>query len=90
MMQLAQAKDAAAALLGHLELEAFLFEIEPQNDHWQLTVECAIESGWQTTTLPVTKALLLASQDDAAAREQLLSEWRERLAACKTAPEASQ
>jgi len=90
MLELAQAKEAAAALLGQLGLEAFLFEVEPQDELWQVKVECAIENGWQTSTLPIAKALLLASQDDAGAREQLLSEWRERLAACKTAPGASQ
>lgn len=89
MIELSQAKEAAAALLGELGLEAFLFEIEPHAEHWQLTVECAIENGWQTTTLPVAKALLLASRDDAAARKHLLYEWRERLAPCKTGPSAT-
>lgn len=81
--ELIQAREAAAELLEELGLDAYLFEIEPRDGQWELRVECAIEEGWETVVLPVPKALLLTGRDDAAARQQLLTDWRERLAACK-------
>lgn len=80
---LIQAREAAAELLEELRLDAYLFEIEPRNGQWELRVECAIEEGWETMTLSVPKSLLLAGRDDRAARRRLLTDWRERLAACK-------
>ena len=82
LTELTNAKEAAARLLEQLGLEAYLFEIEPGEERWHLQVECAIDGGWQSTTLPVDKALLLASREDTAAQNQLLAQWRERLAAC--------
>lgn len=80
---LIQAREAAAELLEELGLDAYLFEIEPRDGQWELRVECAIEEGWENVVLPVPKALLLAGRDDVDARQQLLTDWRERLAACK-------
>lgn len=81
--ELIQAREAAAELLEELGLDAYLFEVEPRNSQWELRVECAIEEGWETMTLSVPKVLLLAGRNDAAARQRLLTDWRERLAACK-------
>ena len=82
-MELAEAKEATAVLLGDLGLAAFLFEVEPRAGRWEVRVECAFDSGWQTVVLDVASERLLACRRDAAVRAALLDEWRERLAACK-------
>lgn len=79
--ELASARQAVGALLEQLGLEAYLFELEPAADQWQLRLECAVAEGWQTLAWPVDKAVLL----DPARREALLPEWRGKLAACKAA-----
>ncbi len=81
-IELIEAKEAANDLLERLGLEAYLFEIEPGNEFWELRVDCAIAQGWQSTVLSVDKSLLLASRKETAARDRLLNEWRKRLAAC--------
>lgn len=78
-----KARDTVAQLLEELALEAYLFEVEPRNSHWEVKVECAIEEGWETVTLSIPKEVLLASADDKVIRKQVLEEWRARLAACK-------
>ncbi|ADE13639.1 hypothetical protein Nhal_0453 [Nitrosococcus halophilus Nc 4] len=78
-----KARDTVAELLDELALEAYLFEVEPRNSHWEVKVECAITEGWETVTLSIPKEVLLASADDKVIRKQVLEEWRARLAACK-------
>jgi hypothetical protein len=82
--ELAKARDCVADLLNELQLEAYLFEVEPKDDIWEVKIECAIEEGWETITLSVRKGMLLAGLDEMNVREQLLGEWRARLGACKT------
>jgi hypothetical protein len=84
-VELAEARQAASDLLEQAGLEAYLFEIEPRQGHWELRVECAIPQGWQTLALPVDKDLLLASRKDAAVRHQLLEDWRRHFGTCKKA-----
>jgi len=81
--ELAAAREAAAALLDEVGLEAHLFEIEPHKGEWELAVECAIDTGWTTIKLLVEKGQLLASRDDTRVRASLLQDWRDKLAACK-------
>lgn len=81
--ELAEAREAAAELLETLGLAAYLFEVEPRaGGEWELRVDCAVDGGWQSTTLSVEKAGLLASRTDATRREALLAAWRTRLSAC--------
>lgn len=82
-VELALAKDAAAALLEQLRLEAYLFEVEPNEGTWELRIDCAMEGGWQSSKLPVDKERLLASRSDGATRRALLSDWRQSLSVCK-------
>ena len=81
--ELSKARDTVAAMLEELRLEAYLFEVEPKDDTWEVKIECAMEQGWETVTLSVDKELLLASMDERHGRERLLREWQARLAACK-------
>ena len=85
MIDLARARDAMAGLLDEIGLEAYLFDIQPKNDQWELKVECALESreGWERITVAVPGDILLASRHDPAARERLAGLLREKLADCK-------
>ena len=76
---LTQARDTVERLLEQLGLATYLFEVEPRTDHWEVRVECAPNSGWQSSVLNVDEQWLDACRTDAMAREQLLAEWRQRL-----------
>ena len=82
-IELAKAKDAANSLLEQLDLEAFLFELEPKAEGWALKVECAIDGGWQVIALDVDAERLAASLVHDTDRQILLQEWRRHLGACK-------
>ena len=81
--ELAEIREAVAKLLDELQLEAYLFEIEPQEGQWQLTVECAINEGWETVKLKANKDYLHHSADNSVFHQLLIDEWREALSACK-------
>ncbi len=76
---LTQARDTVESLLEQLGLATYLFEVEPRTDHWEVRVECAPNSGWQSSVLNVDDQWLAACRTDAAARGQLLEQWRKRL-----------
>ncbi len=83
---LERATEAAWALLKELEMEAYLFAIEPREGKWELKLECAVKEGWQTVTLPVDIELLLASRTDSDARTRLLQSWSAKFTACLRSP----
>jgi hypothetical protein len=85
LKELAQAKDAVGAILEQLGLETYLFDVELGDGDWVVRVECAIDAGWQETTLAVDRGRLLLTASDAEARAALRGEWQPRLAACKSA-----
>ena len=77
--ELTEARDTVEGLLEQLGLSAYLFEVEPRTDHWEVHVECAPDSGWQSSVLNVDEHWLAACRTDARARGLLLDEWRKRL-----------
>jgi hypothetical protein len=77
--QLTEARDTVQTLLEQLGLTAYLFEVEPRTDHWEVRVECAPDSGWQSSILNVDESWLTACRTDASARDKLLEAWRQRL-----------
>jgi len=79
--QLTQARDTVEGLLEQLGLSAYLFEVEPRADHWEVRVECAANSGWQSSVLSVDEKWLQACRIDAMVRNELLDEWRKHLQA---------
>ena len=85
MIELAQAREITGSLLSELGLETYLFEIEPGEDYWEIKLDCAMEidGGWESTSLPITKEILLASHEDAELHEQILEAWRKKLVECK-------
>jgi hypothetical protein len=76
---LTQARDTVESLLEQLGLTTYLFEVEPRTDHWEVRVECAPDSGWQSSVLNVNEDRLAACRTDARARDELLAQWRKRL-----------
>ena len=84
-VDLAKARDSANAILEELQLDAYIFEVEPRNENWELTIECACETdgGWETIKIQVPKQMLLGSFDNAKAREQLFEYWKKEVAGCK-------
>lgn len=80
--ELVLARQAASALLDALGLDAYLFEVEPQDGPWEMRIECPVREGWQALQFAVDKDRLLASQTDDRARDELMAEWRQRLASC--------
>ena len=84
-LELAKARESASAILEKLQLDAFIYALEPRDDIWELTIECAcqVNGGWETVTLQVPKQMLLDSFDDHKANEQLLAYWKKQLADCK-------
>jgi hypothetical protein len=77
--ELTEARDTVQTLLEQLGLATYLFEVEPRTDHWEVHVECAPDSGWQSSVLNVEERWLAACRTDAAARAKLLEVWRKRL-----------
>ena len=76
---LAEAKETVGGLLEQLGLTAYLFEVEPYEDQWKVRVECALDSGWQSSQLMVDDNMLRVCRIDRTARDHLLDEWRDRL-----------
>lgn len=82
---LVRARETAARVLDELNLEAYLFEVEPEEQVWELRLECAFESGWTSLSVPVDRTDLLAAGTDSAAFQRLVEEVRSRVGECKTA-----
>lgn len=83
MNELAQAREVVRRVLEELRLDAYLFEVEPHEGHWEVKVECAAADGWQTCRLRAEREYLLRGADDAVVHEVLLDDWREALAECR-------
>jgi len=81
--ELAEMRRNVTALLDELQLDAYLFEIEPKEAQWEIRVECAVDEGWETFLLTAEKDYLLHGLDDAVAKEVLIDNWSEALASCR-------
>jgi len=84
-VDLVKARETASAILADMRLDAYIFEVEPHNDTWELTVECAcdIDGGWQRIALRVPKKMLLQSFVDDDVKRHLLNYWKKLLVDCK-------
>lgn len=82
---LAKARETAAKILQDLQLDAYLYEVEPDGETWEIKIECACEvnGGWETVTLNVPKKLLLGDLDDEEVKQHLLEYWKKKLDGCK-------
>ena len=77
--ELAAARCAVASLLDALDLEGYLYELEPADDHWDIKVECARAGQWAVVTLAVERGQLLESPRNEAIRGALLDQWHQAL-----------
>jgi len=82
MNDLAGAREAVGRLLEELQLDAYIFEVEPHEGQWEIRVECAAAGGWETCRLTADKEYLLRGSDDAIAHQLLIDNWREALSDC--------
>ncbi|WP_455212377.1 hypothetical protein [Kaarinaea lacus] len=83
MTEMAEIREVVSKLLDQLKLDAYLFEVEPKDDQWEINVECAVgDDTWGTVRLTAKKDILFHGADDAVMHEVLLDNWREALSAC--------
>ena len=84
-LDLAKARESADIILKELQLDAFIYEVEPRDDVWELNIQCAcdVDGGWETIMLQVPKRMLLDSFDDDKAKQHLFEYWKKVLADCK-------
>lgn len=73
------AREVIENVLNQLEVDAYLFEVEPKTGSWELKVECAIDEGWGSFTLDLAEPLPKGEQEEA----MLLERMRTALASCK-------
>jgi hypothetical protein len=77
--ELIRVREVIESVLEQLDVDAYLFEVEPSGEQWELKVECAIEQGWGSFTVALAQPPV-GSEDEQAA---LLEQCRTALAACK-------
>lgn len=80
--ELARARDLVADILEELQLDAYLFEVEPGTGEWEVRVECPVAEGWAHRRLRVDRERLLAADEDPAQRRRLVDDWQQRLVEC--------
>lgn len=84
-IELATARDVSKAMLERLGLDAYLFEVEPKEDYWELKLECANENGgsWTVTSVNIPEQLMSAAAEEREKEEQLHEFLRKEFATCK-------
>lgn len=80
--ELIRAREIVGGILEELELNAYLFEVQPHDGCWEVRMECAVAEGWASRRLTVGTETLLRAAADPAVRGPLLQEWGRALAAC--------
>ena len=81
--ELTRAREAVDSILEELHVDAYVFEVEPNSEIWEIIIECAIAEGWQRIKLPASREHLLHCMDDTVIYQSLIATWRDRLADCK-------
>jgi hypothetical protein len=81
--ELTRAREVVDTILDELHVDAYVFEVEPNSETWEIVIECAIAEGWQRIKLSAPRDNLLHSMDDAVIYQSLITTWRDRLADCK-------
>ena len=77
--ELAHARQVVEKVLDRLDVETYIFDIEPVAGQWELKVECAVDEGWGSFSMLLDEPL----PRDPKEQERLLVQCREKLAACK-------
>lgn len=80
--EMAAARETLNELLDQLGLPAYRFEVHPEEDGWQLTIECEGASGWLHVLLQLPREQLDMPPNDPEARQRLLTLLDEALRDC--------
>ena len=81
--ELTQAREMVYRVLDTLHVDAYIFEVEPHNEHWEIIVECAISEGWSRVLLSAPREILVGDKSDTTIPPSLQETWRNALSACK-------
>jgi hypothetical protein len=83
--ELASARELIASLLEAMGLDAYLFEVEPKEEHWELKIECANEEddSWTATSMQIANHLISAAASDHKNKGILHEFLEHELLACK-------
>lgn len=82
ILELANAREIVRDLLEELQLEAYIFEVEPKDPHWQIRLDCGLGDQWQSLMFEVDFERLKASKESDQVREEILAAWQKHLGAC--------
>jgi len=84
-LELVKARESAKTILEELQLDAYIYEVEPRNETWELKIECAcdIDGAWESIELQVPKWMLLDGLDDNEIKPSLFAFWKKKLVGCK-------
>lgn len=85
MLELANMREIVRDLLDQLQLEAYLFEVQPKDQNWEIRVDCGINDQWQSVVFEVDGDHLSACKEAGQPREELLAAWLKHLGACARA-----
>jgi hypothetical protein len=77
------ATEAVRLLLEELALEEYRFTIGVREPESEVRVEYAASDGWRNATLTVPDSALLKSRQDSKVRNNLATEWRQKLTRAK-------
>jgi len=83
MQNLATARDIVQNLLEYLDVDAYVFDVEPGENAWMIHLECGAEDGWHTRVIEVAPARLANTESDVGERERLVQEWDRILSDCQ-------
>ncbi len=82
-LDLVMARELLAAVLDQLELDAYLFDVEPGEQGWIVRVECPTSSGWELVELSLSHDELRRASGESRVLEQLRKDLSGRLTDCK-------
>lgn len=85
IVELAKARDSVNKILEELQLDAYLYGVEPGDETWELKIECAceIDGGWETIMLQVPRQMLLDDFYEENIKQDLFEFWKMKLSSCK-------
>lgn len=81
-LDLTNARETVHSLLEQLQLDAYLFEVEPREGRWLIQIDCGLGEEWQSLELEVENEQLQACKTAGQAREELLTSMDKQFQAC--------
>jgi hypothetical protein len=81
-VEYAKARDAVGKMLDELRLQAYLFEVEPDEDQVKIKVECALDGEWEAVELRFDSGLVLRAIDEPEAYRSVREGLAAALAGC--------